>query len=51
MDEADGRAHLMMGYCALQSGNRKQAAAPLRKAAEYPKQKKVARRLLDRINR
>lgn len=51
MDEANGRASLMMGYCALQTGKKKLAAVHLLKAAAYPGQKKTARRLLHRIHR
>jgi tetratricopeptide (TPR) repeat protein len=43
--EAD-RAHLMAGYCALELGEKQQAAVYLRRAAEFPRQAESARRLL-----
>ena len=46
LDPGNGRAHLMMGYCALQLGRTREAVAALRKAAADPRQKKSAQRLL-----
>jgi len=49
LDPKDGRAYLMMGYCALQSNRKKQAAQALEKAKGFPKQKKLARQLLEHV--
>jgi tetratricopeptide (TPR) repeat protein len=49
LDPKDGRAYLMMGYCALQSNKKKQAAQALEKAKEFPNQKKLARQLLEQL--
>ena len=50
LDPKDGRAYLMMGYCALQSNKKKQAAQALEKAKGFPKQKKLARQLLEHVD-
>jgi len=50
LDPKDGRAYLMMGYCALQSNKKKQAAHALEKAKAFPKQKKLARQLLEQVH-
>ena len=41
-----GRAHLMMGYCALQAERNDAAASAFQKACRFPKQKKTAKKLL-----
>ncbi len=46
LDKRNGRSHLMMGYCALQLGWKEKAASALKKAADYPRQRKLAGRLL-----
>jgi predicted Zn-dependent protease len=46
LDPRDGRAYLMMGYCALQADKKKHAADSLKKAQGYPKQRKLAGQLL-----
>jgi tetratricopeptide (TPR) repeat protein len=46
LDPKDGRAYLMMGYCALQAKKKEQAADALRKAQGFPKQTKLAKQLL-----
>ena len=48
LDPAGGRAYLMMGYCALQLGRKRDAVDALMKAEEFPRQKEDARKLLDR---
>ncbi len=50
LDPKEGRAYLMMGYCALQSHKKKQAAEALQKAKAFPKQRKLATRLLEGID-
>jgi tetratricopeptide (TPR) repeat protein len=50
LDPKDGRAYLMMGYCALQSNKKKQAAQALEKAKGFPKQKNLAKQLLEHVD-
>ena len=50
LDPKDGRAYLMMGYCALQSNKKKQAAQALEKAKGFPKQKELAKQLLEHVD-
>ena len=50
LDPKDGRAYLMMGYCALQSNKMKEAADALKKAQGFPRQRKLARELLKHID-
>jgi len=50
LDPRDGRAYLMMGYCALQANKKKQAADALQKAQGFPKQRKLAKQLLKHID-
>ena len=45
-DPGADRALLMAGYCALELGDRRQATAYLRRAAEFPNQAESAQRLL-----
>jgi tetratricopeptide (TPR) repeat protein len=49
LDPKDGRAYLMMGYCALQSNKKKQAVQALEKAKGFPKQKELAGQLLEHV--
>jgi predicted Zn-dependent protease len=49
LDPRDGRAYLMMGYCALQTNKKERAAAALKKAEGFPKQRKLARQLLKHV--
>ncbi len=49
LDPQDGRAYLMMGYCALQLDNKKLAAEALEKAKGFPKQRRVAEEILTRV--
>ena len=50
LDPKDGRAYLMMGYCALQANKKTQAAEALQKAKGFPKQRKLAMQLLKRVD-
>jgi predicted Zn-dependent protease len=50
LDPRDGRAYLMMGYCALQTNQKKQAADALQKAQGFAKQRKLANQLLKHID-
>ena len=50
LDPRDGRAYLMMGYCALQTHKKKQAADALQKAQGFPKQRKLAKQLLKHVD-
>ena len=50
LDPKDGRAFLMMGYCALQANKETQAAEALQKAKGFPKQRKLARQLLEHLD-
>ena len=45
-DPKMGRAHLMMGYCALQADKKDAATSAFQKACRFPKQEKTAKRLL-----
>jgi len=49
LDPKDGRAYLMMGYCALQTNKKKQAADALQKAQGFPNQRKLAKQLLKHL--
>jgi tetratricopeptide (TPR) repeat protein len=49
LDPKDGRAYLMMGYCALQANKKKQAADALQKAQGFPTQRRLARQLLKHL--
>jgi len=51
LDAGEGRTYLMMGYCALQLGRKQEAVEALNKAAEYPRQRREARQLLERLGR
>jgi tetratricopeptide (TPR) repeat protein len=49
LDPEYGRAHLMMGYCALEMGNVGEAVPHLQLAVNYPQQEQTARALLKRV--
>jgi tetratricopeptide (TPR) repeat protein len=49
LDGTYGRAHLMMGYCALKLDRLPDAAASLERALEFPDQAKTAAELLKRV--
>lgn len=49
LDSTRGRAHLMMGRCALELGRREEAIAHLESATRHPPQAGPARELLRRI--
>ncbi len=46
----DGRAYLMMGYCALHLDKRDKAKMAFRKATHFPKQRKRAKESLRQVN-
>lgn len=46
LDPQEGRAYLMMGYCALEAGRKDQAHQALEKAEGFPGQRQPARQLL-----
>jgi tetratricopeptide (TPR) repeat protein len=50
MDAEDGRAHLMMAYCAMEAGDREGAVKHLNIAAGFPAQETKAREVLDKID-
>lgn len=47
LDPGDGRAYLMMGYCALQANRKEKAAEALERAKDFPKQRRMAKQLLE----
>jgi tetratricopeptide (TPR) repeat protein len=49
LDSKDGRAYLMMGTCALQTNKQSQAAEALEKAKGFPRHRKQAQQLLERL--
>ncbi|MCD6353455.1 MAG: tetratricopeptide repeat protein [Proteobacteria bacterium] len=49
LNRKDGKAHLIMGYCALQMDKKNMARAAFQKAASFPKQRKTAKELLGQI--
>jgi tetratricopeptide (TPR) repeat protein len=49
LDPDYGRAHLMMGYCAIEMGNVGGAVPHLQVAVNYPQQEGTARALLKRV--
>ncbi len=51
LDGEGGRAHLMMGHCALQMGRKQEAVAALKKAADHPRYRDTARQLLEEVRR
>ena len=50
LDHKDGKAHLMMGYCALQMGKTIMARKAFQKATRFPKQRKTAKEILKQID-
>ena len=49
LNSKNGRAYLMMGYCALQMDKKKAARTAFQKATRFPKQRKVAKKLLKQV--
>ena len=49
LDSKNGRAYLMMGYCAMQMAKKDTARSALQKATRFPKQRKMAKELLKQI--
>jgi len=49
LNPQDGRAFLMMGYCAIENGKKTEARKAFQKAYRFPKQRKVAEKLLKQI--
>jgi tetratricopeptide (TPR) repeat protein len=47
LDPRDGRAYLMMGYCALRANRKEKAADALERAKGFPKQRRLAKQLLE----
>ncbi|RLC11736.1 MAG: hypothetical protein DRH43_03455 [Deltaproteobacteria bacterium] len=49
LDSKNGRAYLMMGYCAFQMGKKDAARSAFQKATHFPKQRKMAKAVLKQI--
>ncbi len=49
LDSKNGRAYLMMGYCAMQMAKKDAARNAFQKATRFPKQRKMAKELLKQI--
>ena len=49
LNPQDGRAFLMMGYCAIEDGKKSEARKAFQKASRFPKQRKVAKKLLKQV--
>ena len=49
IDPKNGRAYLMMGYCALQMDKKKMARSAFQKATRFPRQRKIAKELLKQV--
>jgi len=49
LNDEDGGCYLMMGYCALQTGKKSEAGIAFKKAAQFPRQRKMARKLLKQV--
>ncbi len=49
LNPKNGRSYLMIGYCALQMDEKEIARAAFAKAARFPKQKKMAKKLLKHV--
>ena len=49
LNPKDGRSYLMMGYCALQLNKNEMAESALHKATRFPKQRKMAKKLLRQL--
>ncbi len=50
LNPKNGRAYLMVGYCALQMNKKKIARTAFEKAIQFPKQKKMAKKLLKHVS-
>jgi tetratricopeptide (TPR) repeat protein len=50
IDPEEGRAYLMMAYCAMENGDKDEVSTQLKMAAEYPEQETKAREILDKID-
>jgi tetratricopeptide (TPR) repeat protein len=50
INRKDGKIHLMMGYCALQSDEKEKARTAFQEAARYSKQKKQAKKMLKQLD-
>ncbi|MBW2119506.1 MAG: tetratricopeptide repeat protein [Deltaproteobacteria bacterium] len=49
LDPGNGRAYLMMGYCALQTDRKDTARSAFQKASRFSKQRKMAKELLKQV--
>ena len=49
LDPKNGEYPLMMGYCALQLENKDKALLALKKASQFPGQRKIAKELLNQV--
>ena len=49
LNPKDGEPHLMMGYCALHMDKNEIAERALKKATNFPKQRKMAKRMLNQL--
>ena len=49
IDPKNGRAYLMMGYCALQMDKKETARSAFQKATRFPRQRKIAKELLKQV--
>ncbi|MCK5508547.1 MAG: tetratricopeptide repeat protein [Desulfobacterales bacterium] len=49
LDSKNGRAYLMMGYCALQMDKKEAAKRAFQKATRFPKERKIAKKLLKQV--
>jgi tetratricopeptide (TPR) repeat protein len=50
LNSKNGRAYLMMGYCALQMDKKETARSAFQKATRFPKQRKIAKELLKQVS-
>ena len=50
LNTENGRGYLMIGYCALQMDKKEIARTAFKKAARFPKQKKMAKKLLKHVS-
>ncbi len=49
LNSKNGRAYLMMGYCALQMDKTETARSAFQKATRFPRQRKIAKKLLKQV--
>ena len=49
LNSKNGRAYLMMGYCALQMDKKETARSAFQKATRFPRQRKIAKELLKQV--